>query len=106
MTKNKPTQEIEINILAENNYTMKGNLVFSTINKATLSLLNFQQAPSAISIDLAQVGKIDSAGLALLIEWIKFSRAHQVKLSFINIPAQLIALAKLSYIEETDLFTT
>jgi len=99
-------QNIEITRPELGNYMLKGSLVFNTINKAVLNTLDFKQAPSSITIDLQQVGEIDSAGLALLIEWIKFSQAHQKKLYFDNVPAQLTALAKLSYISEIDLFTT
>ncbi len=99
-------QNIEITRSTEGAYTLKGNLIFSTINKAVLNTLDFKQTSSSITIDLQQVGEIDSAGLALLIEWIKFARAHQKKLHFDNIPTQLTALAKLSYISEINLFTT
>jgi len=99
-------QNIEITRPELGNYILKGNLIFNTINKSVLNTLDFTQAPSSITIDLQQVGKIDSAGLALLIEWIKFAQAHQKKLYFDNIPAQLTALTKLSYISEINLFTT
>ncbi|MCF7971000.1 MAG: STAS domain-containing protein [Methylococcaceae bacterium] len=99
-------QNIEISSPATGSYALKGNLIFNTINKAVLNTLDFKQAPSSMTIDLHEVGEIDSAGLALLIEWIKFAQAHQKKLYFNNIPAQLTALAKLSYISEIDLFTT
>jgi len=99
-------QNIEITRPEPGNYILKGNLIFNTINKSVLNTLDFTQAPSSITIDLQQVGKIDSAGLALLIEWIKFAQAHQKKLYFDNIPAQLTALTKLSYISEINLFTT
>ncbi len=99
-------QNIEITRPELGRYLLKGNLVFNTINKTVLNTLDFKQAPSSITIDLQQVGEIDSAGLALLIEWIKFAQAHQKKLYFDNVPAQLTALAKLSYISEIDLFTT
>ncbi|MBE0469319.1 MAG: STAS domain-containing protein [Methyloprofundus sp.] len=99
-------QNIVITSPAAGTYLLKGHLIFNTINKAVLNTLDFNQAPTSITIDLQQVGEIDSAGLALLIEWIKFAQAHQKKLYFDNIPAQLTALAKLSYISEIDLFTT
>ncbi len=99
-------QNIEITRPELGSYILKGNLIFNTINKVVLNTLDFKQAPSSITIDLQQVGEIDSAGLALLIEWIKFAQAHQKKLYFDNIPTQLTALAKLSYISEIDLFTT
>ena len=101
---------IEAIELTSGNYLIKGDLIFSNINKATTKLLNFKQTDSTINsvitIDLQQLGKIDSAGLALLIEWIKFSRIHKKELRFNNMPAQLSALAKLSYLSEIDLFTT
>ena len=99
-------QDIEISSPKLGSYLLKGSLIFNTINKVLLNTLDFKQAPSSITIDLQQVSEIDSAGLALLIEWIKFARVHQTKLYFTNIPAQLTALAKLSYISEVDLFTT
>jgi len=99
-------QNIEISSPERGRYLLKGNLIFNTINKTVLNTLDFKQAPSSITIDLQQVGEIDSAGLALLIEWIKFARTYQTKLYFDNIPMQLTALAKLSYISEIDLFAT
>ena len=97
---------IEVIALTPGNYLIKGDLTFNSINKATVKILNFKQTASVINIDLQQLGKIDSAGLALLIEWIKFSRIHKKELRFNNIPAQLTALAKLSYLSEIDLLTT
>ena len=97
---------IEAIALTSGNYLIKGDLIFHNINKATTKILNFKQTSPVINIDLQQLGKIDSAGLALLIEWIKLSRTHKIELRFNNIPAQLSALAELSYISEIDIFTT
>ena len=94
--------------LAANNYQLKGDLTFATVNKKSTQLINFHSVNSTdvINLDLQYLGKIDSAGLALLIEWIKFSRKYQKQLRFDNMPAQLSALAKLSYLSEFDLLTT
>lgn len=97
---------IEAVILKPDHYIIKGDLTLSNINKTSVKILNLKQPSSTITIDLQQLGKIDSAGLALLIEWMKFSRIHKKDLRFNNIPAQLSALAKLSYLSEIDLFTT
>ena len=96
---------IEAITLTPGNYSLKGDLIFNNISKATVKILNFKQIGPAVTIDLQQLGKIDSAGLALLIEWIKFARAYQTELRFEHIPAQLSALAKLCDISEIDLFT-
>jgi len=107
---NNAMHNIEVIALTPGNYLVKGDLTFNNINKATVKILNFKQTGpvinSVINIDLQQLGKIDSAGLALLIEWVKNSRTYKKELRFDNIPAQLTALAKLSYLSEIDLLTT
>ena len=51
----------------------------------------------AAVIDLAGVKDSDSAGLALLIEWLSIARARAArKLRYENIPTQLHQLARLS----------
>jgi phospholipid transport system transporter-binding protein len=51
-------------------------------------------------IDLAGVSAGDSAGLALLIEWLSIARGIQQPLRYENIPCQLQQLARLSEVEE------
>jgi len=53
-----------------------------------------------------QVEATDSAGLALMIEWIRLSRMSRVQLRFKNVPEQLLALAKLSGFDETEYFAS
>ena len=47
------------------------------------------------SIDLAGVTNADSAGLALLIEWIRLARKQNCNIKFLNFPPQLLPLAGL-----------
>ena len=51
-------------------------------------------------IDLAGVSVGDSAGLALLIEWLSVARSVKRPLRYENIPSQLQQLARLSEVEE------
>ncbi len=55
--------------------------------------------PHDISIDLKKVKAVDSAGLALIIEWLKTAHSRGINLNFINVPKQLLALARLSGFE-------
>lgn len=107
---NNVVPTIEVISLTPGNFLLKGDLTFNNINKASVKIFNLQKINSTanptIKMDLQQLGKIDSAGLALLIEWIKFSGKHKKELCFNNIPASLSALAKLSYLSDIDLFTT
>jgi phospholipid transport system transporter-binding protein len=51
-------------------------------------------------IDLAGVTSSDSAGLALLIEWLSVARGAKRTLRYENLPSQLLQLARLSEVEE------
>ena len=77
-------------------YFVEGKLTFSTLNKKTINSFDFLNAAKKICIDLEKVTAADSAGLALMIEWIKHSKLYSTKLTFKNIPQQLLTLAKLS----------
>jgi phospholipid transport system transporter-binding protein len=81
---------------APGRFAVSGNLTFSSIDKDTVKSFPFLQGPGAITLDFSDVGKTDSAGLALIVEWIKFARRRQIPLLFENIPGQLLTLAKLS----------
>jgi len=80
---------------------VSGDLTFATIDKHVACDHAFIQAPGPITIDLAGLGTTDSAGLALLLEWIKRARALRVRLHFIHLPHQLLALARLTGLETT-----
>lgn len=79
-----------------NHYLAEGDLTFFTINKKTIHSLEFLRSVDELCIDLTKINRADSAGLALLIEWIKHSKLYRTHLSFINIPEQLLILARLS----------
>ena len=60
----------------------------------------FAQASADIEVDLSGVGESDSAGLALLIEWLRLARQGGKPIRFKNVPAQIEALARISEVEE------
>ncbi|MGH8238417.1 MAG: STAS domain-containing protein [Steroidobacteraceae bacterium] len=53
-----------------------------------------------LDIDLGGVGDSDSAGLALLIEWLRLARQWNKTIHFANVPAQIEALARISEVED------
>ena len=55
---------------------------------------------AGLDIDLVGVGESDSAGLALLIEWLRLARQWQKEIRFENVPAQIEALARISEVED------
>jgi phospholipid transport system transporter-binding protein len=85
-------------------YLVNGELTFARINKQTVNTLKFTPGINNLTIDLANVTATDSAGLALMIEWIKLSQQQNVHIHFKNIPEQLLALAKLSGLDQNAYF--
>lgn len=77
-------------------FFIEGELTFSSINKKTLPAFDFLGKSKKIYLDLKKVTTADSAGLALILEWIKHSERYNTKLVFKNIPQQLLILATLS----------
>jgi phospholipid transport system transporter-binding protein len=85
-------------------FIIDGDLTFFTIDKQTVRTVDFLTKSKHITIDLGRVGCSDSAGLALMIEWIKYTRHHRAQITFKNIPEQLLNLAKLSGFDKTSHF--
>jgi phospholipid transport system transporter-binding protein len=85
-------------------FIIDGELTFTTIDKQTVKSFAFLSTAKHITIDLGRVTSTDSAGLALMIEWIKYTRHHRIQITFKNIPEQLLNLAKLSGFDKTSHF--
>lgn len=60
----------------------------------------FKQAGEQVNIDLADVSRADSSGLALLIDWMRTARQNQQQLTFRRLPTQLLEMARVSGIED------
>lgn len=77
-----------------------GSLHFSTVSALlTAGIAAITEGRAAV-IDLAGVTASDSAGLALLIEWLSVAKAGNHDLQFENLPTQLQQLARLSEVED------
>lgn len=69
-----------------------------TLLRAT-GLRAFAASAGKIVVDLSAISRVDSAGLALLIDWLAWARAVGRELRFVAPPAALLALARLSDVE-------
>ncbi len=82
--------------LGQGRWSLSGDLLFE--NAARLldeGTAAFGADPRA-DIDLSQVGRVDSAGLALLVEWSVAARGDGRAVHYRNAPAVLGALAGIS----------
>jgi len=49
-----------------------------------------------VRLDLGGVTRADSAGLALLVEWLRAARGRRADIVFRNVPPQMLAIARVS----------
>lgn len=81
-------------------FRVSGELVFESVNDLLLeSALLFDKAPS-LTVDLAEVSRSDSTGLALLVDWTRRAKQQHKSLILKNVPKQTIALAKATGLDE------
>lgn len=92
-------KNFQVNQLSPALYSVEGELTFANINKKAVVAFKIDNGTKQITLDLKKVVKSDSAGLALLLEWLKIAQCQQVQLTFNNVPEQLIALANLCGLE-------
>ena len=53
-----------------------------------------------LEVDLKAVTRADSAGLALLVEWLRESETAGNEIVFINVPPQLLSIARVCGLNE------
>lgn len=53
-----------------------------------------------VEMDLGAVTESDSAGLALLLEWLRLARHANQQIHYVNMPAQISALARISEVDD------
>jgi len=78
---------------------LSGELSMSTV-PGILKQDALRNVEGDILIDLHGVERADSAGVALLIEWQRMAGQQQKAIRFHNIPEQMLAIARLSGVDE------
>ncbi len=57
-------------------------------------------AGGSVIIDLSGVSSSNSAGLAMLVEWLAIARQHQTQLAFEHVPENMQAAARASDLQD------
>ncbi len=81
-------------------FRIEGALGFTTAGALLVRSKKMFEGQGAIEIDLAGVSQADSAGLALLLEWLNWGRHYGREVKFSNLPEQIQAIARISEVED------
>jgi len=77
-----------------------GELDFGTAAAALDAGLSLLAAGARWTVDLSGISSGDSAGVAVLLEWQSAASARQATLIFESIPEQMLAIARISELED------
>jgi phospholipid transport system transporter-binding protein len=82
--------------------TVTGELTFASARDARqLGVLVLESSRAdRLVIDCGGVTRADSAGLAVLLDWLAWGRRKSRPISLENLPASLVAIAKISEVDE------
>jgi phospholipid transport system transporter-binding protein len=80
----------------EGRLAVEGTLDFATVGGLLAESEPRFRAGERLAIDLAGVDSANSAGLALLLEWLDLARSRRIELQFFNLPEALQRIAALS----------
>lgn len=83
-------------------YEAQGPLTFATARRALDAGIGAFAASrgSTLEMDCAGVGASDSAGLAVLIEWLAWARRNGRELTLAHVPPAIRAIARICEVEE------
>jgi phospholipid transport system transporter-binding protein len=90
---------MEIVEAAPNRYRVTGALTFETARRAReagLKLLESSASRDPLVLDCSGVGESDSAGLAMLIDFLRNAEARGRAVEFVNLPPGILAAANIS----------
>ena len=77
-------------------YALSGELTMHNVSQVSLDTASVITAMNGeVTINLSKIVRADSAGLALLIDWLRIARRRNFTLRFEQLPEQLMQIARL-----------
>ncbi len=81
-------------------YCVLGAMTFDSVTDLWRQSEEMFSGETVFQIDLAQVTRTDSAGLALLVQWMREASRQGARVELLNLPTQMLALADAANLEE------
>lgn len=95
------SQAISVNVEnGRDRIIVSGELTYTTVKSAMSAVPQLMENLPRAEVDLSDITRSDSAGLALLIHWMRAAQKVNKPLSFSHIPAQMLAIASASGLDE------
>jgi phospholipid transport system transporter-binding protein len=93
--------EAKIDKEEDSRFRVSGDMTFATTRKLLADSKALFETTKNVNLNLADVDHADSAGLALLLEWIAVAKQMGGEISIEGMPESLLAIAKMCQMEDT-----
>ncbi len=94
------TDQIEIQKAADGLIRIRGELSYVNVSDVHQRAVNFFKNQNDVKIDLGGVTHSDSAGIALLVEWLSDARHRNQVIHFVNLPKQMLKMVRVSNLDQ------
>lgn len=81
-------------------FALHGRMVFATAGQILEESEGLFEEHTLLEVDLSEVTDTDSAGLALLLEWITWANHTVREIRFSGMPAKIDAIAKTTEVDD------
>ena len=91
--------EFDIKDLGDGRFSLAGKMTFETAEKILRASEEPFEEHSQIEVDLSGVTASDSAGLALLLEWVTWANHSVREIRFKHMPEKILDIARTTEVE-------
>lgn len=91
--------ELAASAAASGTFVLTGELGFASVPALAGELAPRLAGREQVTVELGGVRRVDSAGLALLVEWLAQARAAGCRIDYRDPPGQLLAIARVSAVD-------
>ena len=96
----QPVSSFELIDQGDGHFALRGDVSFQTAETILRSSEKLFAGHDKIEVNLAEVANTDSAGLALLLEWLSRAANSAMEVRFAEIPEKIRAIAVTAEIDE------
>ena len=91
--------KFELRDLGDGRFALSGEMTFETAERVLQASEEPFEQHTRIEVDLSGVTRSDSAGLALLLEWITWANHTVREIRFQSMPERVLAIAKTTEVD-------
>jgi phospholipid transport system transporter-binding protein len=91
--------EFTIGDLGDGRFAVSGEMTFNTAEKILKASESLFEDHTQLEVDLSDVTMSDSAGLALLLEWVTWANHSVREIRFTGMPEKILAIARTTEVE-------